>query len=61
MRKNKWEIPEAFVNTKKRPKQSIFGFNKTGTLVSYIPKPLKNVILISSLHNSGSVDASTQK
>jgi hypothetical protein len=51
LRKNKTEIPQQFLPNKTRGvHSSIFGFDKTKTLVSYVPKPYKSVILISSEH-----------
>lgn len=50
-----------FTNPSARPAcSSMFGFNKDCTLVSYIPKPGKNVILLSSLHFSDEIDSSTK-
>jgi hypothetical protein len=37
----------------------MFGFNSTTTIVSYIPKKNKNVILLSTMHHDGKIDADT--
>ena len=51
IRKNKNELPKEFITTKNRePKSSIFGFQDETTIVSYIPKKNRNVLLISTLH-----------
>ncbi|CAH2003138.1 unnamed protein product [Acanthoscelides obtectus] len=60
LRKNKKEIPVQFLQTKHRAeKSSIFAFQKNATLVSYVPKKGKNVLLLSSLHHSDMIDEST--
>lgn len=60
MKKNKREIPPEFVNTRARSVySSVFGFQKDFTIVSYVPKRYKNVILISSLHHDHVIDAET--
>ena len=52
MRKNKKEIPNNFLpERKKNVFSSIFGFNKKKTLVSYVPKVNKAVILLSTEHH----------
>lgn len=40
---------------------SLFGFNKGITLLSYVPKKGKNVILVSSLYKTDAIDLSTGK
>lgn len=51
VRKNKRELPANFVSPKGRQEfDSIFGYTKNETLVSYVPKKGKTVVLISSLH-----------
>ena len=54
---NKRFIPKEFVEKKNRPAESsLFGFHQDKmTLVSYVPKPQKSVILLSSQHNSAEV------
>lgn len=60
VRKNKRELPPEFVNTKPRPvNSSMFGFQENITIVSYVPKKYKNVILASSMHHSSEIDEST--
>lgn len=57
IRKNKRELPTSFVTTKNKPVYSCtFGFQENCTIVSYIPKKNKVVILISSLHNDEKID-----
>ena len=52
LRKNKKEIPNNFLpEGKKNVFSSIFGFNKEKTLVSYVPKVNKAVILLSTEHH----------
>ena len=56
LKKNKTEIPAAFQPDKqKATHSSIFGFNNEKTLVSYVPKPNKAVVLISSEHISDAI------
>ncbi|XP_057662492.1 uncharacterized protein LOC130897576 [Diorhabda carinulata] len=51
VRKNKRKLPANFVLPKGRQVfDSIFGYTKNETLVSYVPKKGKTVVLISSLH-----------
>ncbi|RZC42715.1 DDE Tnp 1 7 domain containing protein, partial [Asbolus verrucosus] len=40
---------------------SMFGFKKNSTIVSYIPKKNKNVILVSSLHHDDNIDQARGK
>ena len=55
LRKNKVEIPWQFLPSKTRVvNSSIFGFSDDKTLVSYVPKFNKSVILISSEHHNKS-------
>lgn len=57
MRKNKAEIPAEFTATAgKREFSSIFGFTPELTLVSYVPKLRRNVVLLSSLHHATQID-----
>ncbi len=59
LKKNKTEIPDAFQPHKtKATNSSIFGFLDEKTLVSYVPKPNKAVILISSEHHTDAIDES---
>lgn len=53
IRKNKREIPRTFVlATGRNQYDSIFGFRRNETLVSYVPKKGKTVVLLSSMHIS---------
>ncbi|UYV83718.1 hypothetical protein LAZ67_23002315, partial [Cordylochernes scorpioides] len=62
MRKNKPQIPPQFQPHPKRESgTSIFGFSGTKTLVSYVPKKRKSVILISSMHHNNKSDETTGK
>nr|CAI5855201.1 unnamed protein product [Callosobruchus analis] len=59
---NKREIPSIMTNVKGRPLQSsVFAFGDKSTLVSYVPRKGKNVLLISSMHKSDEVDERSQK
>lgn len=52
MRKNKAEIPKEFLPDKTQQAGSVlFGFQKDMTLVSFVPKKNKAVILLSSMHD----------
>ena len=52
MKQNKREIPQEFKPARQRDENSsIFGFTKDLTLVSYVPKENKSVVLLSSLHH----------
>lgn len=60
LRKNKRELPLEFSKPAARPEHtSIFGFTSDCTLVSYIPKKGKNVILLSSFHHHDDIDPET--
>jgi len=62
LRKNKAQIPACFQpNPEKATFSSLFGFNGEKTLVSYVPKPKKAVILISSEHHSNEVSDNESK
>lgn len=57
LRKNKREIPPAFLQTKQQlTNTSKFGFTHDNTLVSFIPKKNNCVLLISSMHHNGNVE-----
>lgn len=56
MRKNKAEIPLEFLDPNRQVHSSLFGFQKNCTIVSYVPKKKKNVILLSSLHHDNTID-----
>lgn len=60
VKKNKRQLPPDFVSSAGRKEYSSkFGFNKATTLVSYVPKKGKTVILVSTLHNDKSIDEET--
>jgi hypothetical protein len=57
MRRNKVEIPWQFLPMKSRALySSVFGFNEAKTLVSYVPRMNKGVILISTEHHSSAIN-----
>ncbi|XP_022609640.1 piggyBac transposable element-derived protein 4-like, partial [Seriola dumerili] len=56
VRKNKPELPPALLASKEREVfSSKFAFTPTTTLVSYLPKKNKNVVLLSTLHTDGDI------
>ncbi|XP_060766902.1 piggyBac transposable element-derived protein 4-like [Neoarius graeffei] len=56
VRKNKPELPPALLASKEREVfSSKFAFTPTTTLVSYLPKKNKNVVLLSTLHRDASI------
>jgi len=56
MKQNKREIPQEFKPARQRDENSpIFGFSKDLTLVSYVPKKNKSVVLLSSLHHDSAI------
>ncbi|XP_023228246.1 uncharacterized protein LOC111628649 [Centruroides sculpturatus] len=61
IRKNKRELPVCFLITSGREEySSLFGFGKDyATLVSYVPKKRKVVLLLSTLHQSDAIDPET--
>lgn len=60
IKKNKRELPLEFTNTRTRPEcSSVFGFQEDTTIVSYIPKKYRNVLLVSTLHHDDTIDVST--
>lgn len=60
VRKNKRELPAKFINTKLlAANSSMFGFQQNKTLVCYVPRRGKNVILISSMHHDDKIDRAT--
>lgn len=62
MRKNQREIPQEFLPARHRLVDStIFGFTKDITISSYVPKPNKAVITVSSMHHMPDVDEVTKK
>lgn len=62
IRKNKRELPPEISNPATRPiGSSMFAYNDYITLVSYIPKKKKNVLLVSTLHHDDKIDRQTGK
>lgn len=62
IRKNKKQLPIEFVNGKGREvNSSLFSFQENSTLVSYIPRKGKIVLLLSTLHNDDKIDSNTGK
>lgn len=61
MRKNKTCIPSNFQPHRNRDVESnVFGFCKNMTLVSYVPKKNRAVILLSTMHHSNEVNVSNK-
>ena len=59
MRANKADIPSEFLPNKTRPlNSSLFGFTKDETLVSFVPKQKKCVVLLSTQHHGNDIAAS---
>lgn len=62
LKKNKAAIPPSFLPNKNRVVGTTdFGFSDDKTIVSYVPKTNKAVILVSSMHDSKSIDPVTGK
>ncbi|CAF5111822.1 unnamed protein product, partial [Rotaria sp. Silwood1] len=62
LRKNKPEIPIEFLSNETREVgSSLFGFEDNLTLVSFVPKNNKAVLLLSSKHHDNQVDNKTGK
>ncbi|XP_055336857.1 piggyBac transposable element-derived protein 1-like [Paramacrobiotus metropolitanus] len=62
MRKNKPDIPAAFLPSRERAEfSSLFGFTKEAALVSYVPKIGKAVILLSTHHRDAAVETTSDK
>lgn len=60
LKSNKPEIPTEFKTSRGREIcSSLFGFQKDCTLVSYVPKRNKTVLLLSTMHNDDAIDATT--
>ncbi|XP_066583280.1 piggyBac transposable element-derived protein 4-like [Prorops nasuta] len=57
LRSNKREIPPNFVKRKRDLYSSEFGYKEKMTLVSYASKPNKNVLALSTMHQTGDIDA----
>ena len=62
LRKNKEELPTEFLPNKKRKMfSSLFAFKEHRTLTSYVPKPNKCVILLSTMHHNNEVETDDPK
>ncbi|UYV65334.1 hypothetical protein LAZ67_3003981 [Cordylochernes scorpioides] len=62
LKKNKKEIlPEFMPNRARQVFSSIFGFQKNVSLVSYVPKRGKSVILLSTIHSTATIDEMTNE
>ncbi|CAK1580572.1 unnamed protein product [Parnassius mnemosyne] len=62
LKKNKRHIPPEFQASKTRePETALHGFTKDFTLVSYVPKKSKAVLLISSMHHTSEINPVTKK
>lgn len=62
LRKNKRQIPPEFTQTKHRIiTSSYFAFNKNQTLVSYMPKKNKIVLVLSTMHFDKAIDKNTNE
>lgn len=63
IRKNKRELPKEITQPTPRPdKTSMFAFQEKATIVSYMPRKNKNVILLSTMHhNDDKLDEVTGK
>lgn len=62
IKKNKGELPSEFQPyITREPGSYIFGFQKDATLVSYVPKRNRAVILLSTMHSDSAVDPETKK
>lgn len=62
IRSNKLEIPEEFLkNSKRAIGSSIFAFKDHLSIVSYVPKKNKSVILVSSKHHEEKINENEQK
>lgn len=62
IRKNKRFVPDSFRPNKLRHiHSSVFGYKRKATLVSYVPRRGKSVILLSTMHGTGEVDDNDQQ
>ena len=62
LRKNQKEVPQEFLPHKHRAaNSSLFGFNEYLTMISYVPKKNKAVILVSTAHHDQDINSSTNK
>lgn len=62
LRKNKPFIPSEFRSSRDRETfSSLFGFQRDMTLVSYVPKKNKSIILLSTMHHEANVSRDKEK
>jgi len=61
MRKNKRDIPPPMFSRNRQELSSAFAFHENKTLVSYVPKKYKSVVLISTMHHDTHVDTDMKK
>ena len=62
MKQNKKEIPMKIKYARQRPEySSLFGFAKEFTLMTYVPKKNRSVVLLSLLHNNAVLCYDTEK
>ena len=62
LQKNKSEIsPEFQANKTQQIRSNLFGFDKDATLVSFVPKKSKSVLLVSTMHHDDKIDDQTGK
>lgn len=61
LRKNKPHIPRELLTVKRPQQTSMFAFQENCTMVSYIPRKNKNVILLSTVHLDDAIDFETGK
>uniref|UniRef100_A0A1Y1K4Z8 PiggyBac transposable element-derived protein domain-containing protein n=1 Tax=Photinus pyralis TaxID=7054 RepID=A0A1Y1K4Z8_PHOPY len=62
LKKNKREIPPELISVRDRPiNSSQFAFQNNCTLVSYVPKKNKNVLVLSTTHDDDKIDVDTSK
>ena len=61
VKKNRRFLPPAILDVRSRPVQSSkFAFHDQMTLVSYVPKKEKNVILLSTQHHDAEIHGDRQ-
>lgn len=56
VKKNKREIPLEFLQKNRTVKSTMYGFTKDITLLSYVPKRNKTVIMVSTMHHDQAMD-----
>ena len=62
LRKNKRCIPPNFLpNNRREVESSVFGFRKNITMVSYVPRKSKAVILLSTMHHNAAISPDNKK